>query len=268
MSRVINPNKANTVGIILAAGNQKRFLSDIPKPLVSLVDETILETNIKTMRHYVDTIYVVVNPFTQFLYRKVIDKFINVELLPIFSGKGCGHAALSALERIKDYPAAIMIWGDSIQNQYEIYNRLVRRNPFGKMHIPVVSEQDPYTNFNFVQESSTIKSVDFKKYGEVHPGTMGWHDLSIFYFDTGLARVLLLKLHEKYWNEVDQDYEMIHGRELTFLDIFNLGLSFYGAKDFGRVIEMEGVTSRSFNTIEEFEIIWREFNEFYFRRDR
>ena len=267
MSRVINPNKHKTVGIILAAGNQKRFLSDIPKPLVSLVDETILETNIKTMRHYVDQIYVAVNPFTQFLYRKVIDDYLGVDLLPIFSGKGCGHAAMNALERIKDYRYAIMIWGDSIQNQYEIYNQMVDRNPLGKIFVPIVSEQDPYTNFNFEQESSTIKSVDFKKFGEVHPGTMGWHDLSIFYFDTRLVRILLSKLHEKYWNTFDNDYNAIHGRELTFLDIFNVGLSFYGTKDFGKVIEMEGVSSRSFNTIEEFEIIWREFNEFYFRRD-
>jgi NDP-sugar pyrophosphorylase family protein len=267
MTRLTNPNRSNTVGIILAAGNQKRFLSDIPKPLVSLVDETILEMNIKAMRHYVDYIFVVVNPFTQFLYKQVIDKYLDVELLPIFSGLGCGHAALSALERIRDYPSAIMIWGDSIQNQFEIYDELVSRNPFGKMYIPVVEELDPYTNFIF-DHGSGIHTVEFKKRGQVSPESLGWHDLSIFYFDTGLARVLLLKLHEKYWNEERQDYDMIHGRELTFLDIFNTELSFYGRTDFGKVIKMDGVKSQSFNTIEEFEIIWREFNEFYFRRDR
>ena len=70
-------------GLIIAAGNQTRFKSDIPKALVMYNGKRLLDRNIEVMEKFCDDIRVVVSTEMQ-------NKFTGYKCIVIDSGKGCG----------------------------------------------------------------------------------------------------------------------------------------------------------------------------------
>lgn len=233
------------IGIILAAGKQTRFNSDIPKALNLYDNKTVLEHNISILEKYVDEIYVICSDWS-------IDKFkaLNIEndkinVVSIDSGHGCGDGVMKSLKLIKEYADILLLWGDSIQDDL-VVSRLVDSYR-GYCLVPVVMEEKPYVQFK-AGEKHFIHNVLFSKYNHKIDDE-GYHDLSIFMFDKELIYKKLYTMHKKYWN--GESYKTKSG-ELVFLDIFNEN------KNLGKILKMSNVKAKSFNTLEEFNKIVKE----------
>ena len=218
-------------GFIIAAGNQKRFKSDIPKALYKIAGISLLDRNIENLNQYCDKVFVVVSKLNY-------NYFKNYNCIIIDSGHGCGDAVFHCLEQLSfnEEDTCFIVWGDSLSSKYTIKHCI--ENYSGQVVIPCVYEEDPYVSIS--QVGDTV-SVLFSKYGEKTKN--GYHDLSIFY---GNCKVLFENL-QKHYNIVTSsgDYIHKHGNEMQFLDIFN------DLKVPAKIIT-EYVKSLSFNTLEEY----------------
>ena len=165
MNKIFNRGKL-IYGLIIAAGNQTRFKTDIPKAIMPINNTTLLDINIKSMSKYTDKIYVVCSYNNK-------NYFDNYNTIVINSGKGCGDAVLKALENLSNDNDCYIKWGDSLHLD-DIYNNM---NINSKMIIPVRYEKNPYVQI-IANKNNKIEKVLFSKYGENI--TDGYHDLSIF----------------------------------------------------------------------------------------
>jgi len=220
-------------GIILAAGNQKRFNSKKYKSLVEFNGKTLLEYNIENMRCFVEKIYVVIsNKMNAKQFEKIIKNYKNVNLIKIKSGYGCGHAVLKALDKIffTKNDNFYLIWGDSFQDK-KVYKKIYNLNNF--ITVPVYYTENPYVQF--VVNDKNIKNVKFSKYNEVI-NKYGFQDLSIFKFNGKIIYDLLKNV----------DYR---NNELLFLDLFN-------TYNIGKIVVFNNFKKNSFNTIEEYKEIF------------
>jgi len=218
--------------IILAAGNQTRFKSNIPKGIYALNE------NINAYKGKVDKIFVMCS-FSNVVF---FSKFKNphFEIVPIKSGYGCGEATLTSLLElpIKGSDTIFLSWGDSIQSSKVIETCL--ENYDGSFLMPVVVEEDPYVKIE--TQDKKITSILFSKLGDDTSG-LGYHDMSLFLFkkrDVVSALKKLIKVTR---------FKYEKGQELSFLDIFN-----YHLID-GNIIEIDFEKARSFNTVEELDIV-------------
>ena len=95
-------------GLIIAAGKQSRFNSEVPKALVPYKGKPLLETNIERLRKYCNIVYVVCSPENKQWFSKY-DKIV------IKSGLGCGDAvynALVSLPPVSIDDSVFIQWGD------------------------------------------------------------------------------------------------------------------------------------------------------------
>lgn len=219
-------------GLILAAGNQSRFKSEIPKALVKINDECLLDKNISNLSQFCDNVYVVCSTSNYEFFEKY-DSII------ISSGYGCGDAVLKALNKLdlKTNDTVFIQWCDCIIES-RVYQTCIDKFQKNSVIIPAVVEQKPYVQL--AQCGSKIK-VLFSKFGD--ETTEGFHDLSVFY---GNGLYLLNHLTEfqlKY--RIDKGYEHIHGNEFNFLDVFN------ETNINGNIIEIKNYKDISFNSIED-----------------
>lgn len=226
------------IGIILAAGKQTRFESDIPKALVQYKDHTVLEHNIELLKSNVDKILVICSEWNYEQFKKLNIENENLELISINSGFGCGHGVMESLKLIKEYADIILIWGDSIQNKFVIDELVCKYR--GYVLVPVVIEKKPYVQFK--TDKGFITHVSFSKYNQ-HIDDIGYHDLSIFMFDKDFVYKKLIKMHKKYWK--DDEYKT-KSKELVFLELFNEN------KKFGKILKINNIQSMAFNTVEEY----------------
>ena len=160
-------------GFIIAAGNQTRFNSDIPKSLSKIGNTTCLDINIKNMSKFCDNIYVVCS-------EDKVEYFNDYNHIAIKSGLGCGDAILKALEKFPgvEHERCFIQWGDSISD-ISIYKAI--KNGLCRWSDIVVAcryEKNPYVRLN-IDNSDKIDKVEFSKFDEVTGA--GLHDLSIFY---------------------------------------------------------------------------------------
>lgn len=229
-------------GIILAAGNQSRFSSDIPKALGMLNGKCLLDINIEHMSRYVDEVYLVTSTSNNFFFEDFKDK---VNILTIESGFGCGDAVLKSLSLLdlqKD-DSVFLIWGDSVQNNNILYEECLNNyNNF--FIIPLEYQNNPYVDF--ILSNNKVKNILFTKYGNII--TEGHHDYSLFYFNGLYVKSFLVQLYNKYFNIQQNSYSVPNRKnELLFLDLFNLDLNIDA-----EVVIIENVSSNnSFNTIDE-----------------
>lgn len=222
----------NIYGLIIAAGKQTRFDSDIPKALVDVDGVPLLDRNIENMQHFCDKVYVVVSHENKEWFEKYNTLVVN-------GGGGCGYAVLQALQLlvhtadIKYFDTVLIQWGDAY-NEPDVYFDAIRRFT-GEVVVPVQWEESPYVRI--IEGPYTIKA-EFSKYGEVDGP--GYHDMSVFY---GRAYAILSALQKCILEKLNYDK---HGNELQFLDIFN-------CTDIEAVICFEeNRKSFSFNTLEEY----------------
>lgn len=228
-------------GLIISAGNQRRFASEKPKALLDTpIGETLLDLNMANMHEVCDLVYVVCSTQNQ-------SWFDTPDKIVIDSGKGCGDAVMKALKQLplKADDKVFIQWGDSY-HKVSLY-RLLQDRYMGKFLIPCQEEDNPYVWI--ISERRGVK-VYFSKYGETC--TSGYHDLSLFY---GNALELLSYL-EEFRDQIEKDGNYIHkhGNEMQFLDVFNETVMP------AAIIEVSDYQGFSFNTIDEFQKIIDKFD--------
>lgn len=223
-------------GLIISAGNQSRFDSDIPKALMKYKDSTLLDLNIENMLTSCDKVIVVCS-------HENCKWFSIYPHIQINSGLGCGDAVLKALLTLNltDDDTVFIQWGDCL-HKTNVYT--VVKNAY-KSHcvIPCVYEDLPYVQI--IPQVDKHVLVKFSKYGDKI--TSGLHDLSLFY---GNAKNILKHLQEfQQQILVNGKYIHKHGNEMQFLDVFN------ETNITADVIELSDYEVFSFNTIDEFKSI-------------
>jgi len=236
-------------GLILAAGNQNRFLSDKPKALSDYKGECLLDHNIKELSKVCEKVYVVCSTNNEHYFDNKYNKII------IESGYGSGDAILSALDQIKPNfrDKCVIQWGDSISHD-DIISKTFDPKDLGfyGIVIPCVYEEHPYVQF--IQKSGISVKVLFSKFDE--PVSSGYHDISIFYCNA--FHIYHYLRTYKMWilnPELDEKKKYIypeHGDEMEFLDILNY------TDITAKLKIVEDYKDLSFNTIEELEQITKE----------
>lgn len=218
-------------GIILCAGLQNRFESQVPKALMTFKDKTIIEYNIETMSQFVDKIIVVPNFENNFLFTFLKNNY-DIEIVPISGGGGCGFAVLQILQKYTD--DILLIWGDSIQTQKILYEKTIEQYN-NEFTLPLIYERSPYVKFE-LSENDIIQKVQFSKYETMSDS--GFHDFSLFLFNATIIKSYLEKTTKR-------------NDELIFLDLFNMNFPINGK---GIIINENEVKfkNNSFNTLKEY----------------
>lgn len=238
-------------GIILAAGKQTRFKSNIPKALYPYKDSTVLQHNIEIMENYVDKIFVVTS-FDNREFFENLEICKKCEIHSIHSGFGCGDAVYKSLTELTEINAeddVILIWGDSIQ-QHHTYEQMIAEYNYDFV-VPVVLEPKPYVEFDVFDSGKLsnigkIASVRFSKYND-NISDNGYHDLSIFMFEKEKCLFGLQKLRH-IW-KTEESYKEKRNGEMIFLDIFNWAdYSVFTAQ----TVDIFDIEDKSFNTLEEY----------------
>lgn len=168
-----NTNKTPT-GIIIAAGNQERFKSNMPKFLMPYKDTNVLKINIQYMQNHCDRVYVFTNFKNYYKVATMTRCMQNVEVIYIYSGNGCGDAVIQSLLTLKHIKNAIIKWGDAIHDDDAYYNCFDYNN--NSVQIPAEYTKNPYTSI-IANDKNIIQDINFNN----NKNEYGWHDLSIFY---------------------------------------------------------------------------------------
>lgn len=221
-------------GLIICAGKQSRFKSDIPKALVEFNGKSLLDVNISNMSPFCDEIHVVCSYENEHF-------FTCKNKIVISSGKGSGDAVWQALEHlnVKDGDSCYIMWGDSLQKAALFEQLKLKYN--GETIIPCRFEENPYVQV--IQKEENKLEIRFSKFKETI--TAGYHDLSLFYCN---ALELLSKLREFRSKILDDNgnYVHKHGNEMEFLDVFN-------ETDLpATILDVKNYDDFAFNTIEQF----------------
>ena len=224
------------IGIIVSAGTQSRFKRQLPKALIDIKGEPLLNLNIKNLMLVCDKVYIICSHQN----KQYFTGYSNV--IEISSGFGCGDAVLKALTKIphQKNDTCFIQWGDSLQNPI-LYKECIN-NYKGDVIIPCNKEQHPYVQI--IKNNKNLQ-VLFSKYNE--NTSEGFHDLSVFYGNIDIFKKYLLEFQNKIL--VNGKYHHKHGNEMQFLDIFN------ETNIKAQIINMRGIQSYSFNTLKELENI-------------
>lgn len=230
-----------TYGFIIAAGNQSRFNSELPKALVPIGSSNtpLLHYNISLMREYCDYVYVVCSHSNKEYFDKYNKIYNDANLIAIDSGLGCGDAVYKALCNvvIAFGDMCFIQWGDSIQRK-STYDKLLDNDSISSVIIPCTIEDSPYVQIK-PNGDGRVK-VLFSKFGD--DVTRGYHDLSLFYCNClELYQVMEIVVLTHFNGE---DYDMSN-LEYSFLDTFNITDITVDVLDVGEV------GSNSFNTVED-----------------
>ena len=235
-------------GLIVAAGNQSRFLSDKPKALADYKGECLLDHNIKELSKVCEKVYVVCSTTNEHYFDNKYNKIV------IESGYGSGDAILSALNQIRPNfrDKCIIQWGDCITHDNIISKTFNTKDlGFYGIVIPCVYEDHPYVQF--IQKSDLSVKVLFSKFDE--PVSDGYHDLSIFYCNAFQVYHYLNTYKMWILNPEFDGKKYIypeHGDEMEFLDILNQ------TDIVAKLKIVEDYKDLSFNTIEELEALNKE----------
>jgi len=238
-----------TIGMILAAGKQTRFESDIPKCLNLYKKDsslTILEKNILTSSKWCKKIYVVLEiKNDNSKIESVLTKYNNVEIIYIESGKGTGAAVLDSFKKIKYTPEdnCFLMWGDSIQDSDEVFE--VTLDEFnGLMTVPVHLEENCYVEF-VLSDNNFI--VDVYKPFLPNSSKSGYHDYSLFLFNINSMILLLDEIYNIFiLKDEHTSISLSNIIEFDFLSVCKLNpLKF-------NVVFPTSTSINAFNTIEEY----------------
>lgn len=230
------------IGLIIAAGKQRRFKDSIPKALVEINGEPILKRNYSILKQYCNDVYVITSETNnyQFSNLKQSIRIINIGE----SGKGSGDAIFEAIKQllIDKEETMVICWGDTILNE-NVFKYLPDTYDNNYVYIPATFEKKPYVQLK-------DNKVFFSKYKD-KIDKEGYHDSCMFIGNVDLIYDACKKFRAKYYNfSTDLQYEHIHGNEFEFLDLFNDTDLKY------KIIEIDyNDRNFSFNTKKEFEAI-------------
>ena len=238
--------------IIIAAGNGKRMGNiNVPKVLYPVNGVPNLKRIITNAieSEVFDSIDLVikdsaVKSFKEFLDNNEFD--IKINLIPINSGLGDGHAILSMYKNVHQYNNSILVWGDVYIDSPMIFKELKdvgssTGNNFSSAVIPVCTEKNPYVTI-LTDSNMNALSADFSKLGETH--LEGFHDQSIFYINNAVIYDSLQKMHEVLWKNGQY---ITQSKELNFLHI----LHYLRNINYPANCYITEYPTKSFNSIEE-----------------
>ena len=234
-------------GLIIAAGKQSRFKSDVPKALMKFNDKTIVEHNIDILNKYCDNVFIVCSLENNSYFNQFENKII------IESGKGSGDAIFRAIKTLNfsSDDSCIITWGDAILNE-KLVDYSINRFKGYYCTIPCTFEKHPYVELGHTIYNK--KFVKFSKYGD-NIGA-GYHDQCLFICNLDELNKYLTKFYEKFYNEKEQKYYHKHGNEFEFLDVFNDTMYKF------IIVEVNSsLRTKTFNTLEELEDIRKNENK-------
>lgn len=231
-------------GLIIAAGNQTRFKSDIPKSLWPL------KNGFNSMDINTQNLSILCNKVFSVVSNKNKEFFTDYNCITIESGLGCGDAIFKALDSLdlKDDDTVIIQWGDVLHVFNTIFRFLYRCDDkkTDVLNIAVEKEKNPYV-------AIFPNKVLFSKYGETVEE--GFHDLSLFYGNAKYILNLCKEFRNNFFN--GQTYNHIHGNEFNFLDVIN------DIKMNLNIVELHNVKYVDYNTIEEFNKKMEQYEDDY-----
>lgn len=243
-----------TYTMILAAGKQTRFESDIPKCLYPYKGDpryTILEKNIETAHAYGTQVMVVVNIEND--NSKIYDIVnrinkkntymlgVGLYVIEIKSGKGTGHAIYETLKNliINNNDKCFLMWGDSIQDKLDLYVECYQGYN-GIMTVPLRKEEKCYMKFDVDEDTYLITGA----HKPIEP-ILGYHDYSFFLFNMShmfnMLSVYVSMSTSTIYNNIQLQ------PEIDFIQLFNFCPNVFN------VILPEFSSINAFNTIEEYE---------------
>ena len=265
---------------IIAAGKGSRMGGSLPKALVPINEnEPNISTLLRQANGKFDRIFIITNVDIQedwgnYFTSIAEDPFMrdgnfigSIYNIPIVSGFGDGHALISGVQAakktlqkleekgglpFKDISNEIVFcWGDVFIQYQETFTEILRHDLSGTSYsgwIPAVKEANPYVTL-LVDPGLGVMGADFTKYGEKHPS--GWHDQSIFRFNTVAICEALSFCHLAMWKN---GRYLTPGNELSTLYAFHY---LYNTNQKAVVYETDYPTM-SFNTTDEVKAIQKE----------
>jgi choline kinase len=253
---------------IIAAGKGTRMGGSLPKAFMDVGGKSNIQNTLEKASGRFKKAYIVANSSLRDVWTalvKQIEVDIDFEVLFIESGLGDGHAVLAALKHKQlkqtDFeepfgslinPFVTIVWGDVYIPDSGIFAELLSNNSqivFGK--IPVVKEENPYVTI-LTDTSLVVTGADFRKLGEGH--ATGFHDQSIFLFDTASLIISLENLHNALWKS--GRYISPNG-ELSLLYVFH---NIYNKYESGPIAFETFYPTMGFNTPEELEMIRKKYS--------
>lgn len=118
--------------IILASGNGVRFLplsKTTPKPLTVLLQKSILEYNLESLKNIVDEVFIIVGYLGEKIQDKIGDNYEGLKIQYVWDKEivGTGSSAKLAISQIKDEKVIIMN-GDDIYSEQDL-KKLIEKCP-------------------------------------------------------------------------------------------------------------------------------------------
>ena len=235
-------------GLIIAAGNQRRFKADIPKSLVIIENHScLLDISIERLSPYCEKVYVVCSYDNEHWFDD--DKYNKVV---INSGLGSGDAIYKVLRMLdyKDADKVIIQWGDSLINE-KLYPIILEYDD-DKCFVPCTYEDDPYVQV--IENKNGTLSVLFSKYQDTL--TAGFHDMSVFLCKISILITYLEQFYNDFYVPEKNEYSHKHRNEFEFLDVFN------DTDIKAQIIEIDiSLQSYSFNTVDELKDILSDISD-------
>jgi molybdopterin-guanine dinucleotide biosynthesis protein A len=213
---------------IISAGIGSRIGLGLPKALVSIVDEPCLTATLRKIGNRFRKTFVITNKSVASQWETYFEELhtAHPELsestvnVPIVSGLGDGHATLQGLIAAAEIDSelseeCVITWGDVYFSDAAIVDEVLTLARIGAGIVPAVFKDNPYVTL-LVDEDMRCISSAFSKHGEIYP--TGFHDQSVFRFDSIQLRESLRNLHNALWR---RGQYLTAGGELSLLHSFH-----------------------------------------------
>ena len=194
----------STIGLIICAGNQKRFKNKIPKALMKVNNKPLLDHNIDIMSKYCDQVFVVCS-YSNYKSFEDYNKII------IKSGLGCGDAVYKAIKKFNTDDKVFILWGDSFVPSI-VYDEVLKSDKSGIL-IPCEYSDNPYVQI--IENSSSKISVKFSKFKD--DVSSGYHDLSLFYGSVGLILSGCYHFIELFYDKKNNTYNISNHNKMIII---------------------------------------------------
>lgn len=168
---------------------------------------------------------------------------LDIEITPINSGFGDGHAIMEALQQGGfGCEHAIVVWGDVYIENSMLFQELASyEEQCFNVIVPVNKEENPYVTI-LADQDMNITGADFSKLGEKH--FEGLHDQSVFMINKNTTFEALKTMHNVLWKNGRYISE---SKELNFLHAMHYLYNF----DEPASCYITEYPTKSFNSIDE-----------------